>query len=242
MNYQINCIDLHSRCETALHRHSNYEILVIWEGEGRVKSSESVLPFKKGSILIIPPFALHQTIPHDTVRYLYINGDLKRNLHFEEITAICAFETEEAIFLSKMIEQNRFGNRDYLNALVEAFSLWIANHTARVSPLEAAIDKIVERISELYCDPTLSLKELLVGSGYAEDYIRSRFKAITKRTPNQFLCEMRIRHAVYLIETYQKAIPLTEICDKCGFCDYIYFSKRFKELIGKSPREYRDTL
>ena len=29
-----------------------------------------------------------------------------------------------------------------------------------------------------------------------------------------------------------------EIAEKCGYTDYVYFSRRFKQITGISPREY----
>ncbi|MBQ9760845.1 MAG: AraC family transcriptional regulator, partial [Clostridia bacterium] len=69
---------------------------------------------------------------------------------------------------------------------------------------------------------------------------RSCFKKITGKTPNEFLTEIRIKHACYLIDIYQDNLSLSEIAEKCGYLDYIYFSKRFKLVTGISPREYRN--
>lgn len=84
--------------------------------------------------------------------------------------------------------------------------------------------------------------EALIKSGYAEDYIRNRFKAKTGKTPTQFLTDIRIKRACFLIEVYKSSYSLTEISEQCGFTDYIYFSKRFKSITGFSPAEYKKRI
>lgn len=69
--------------------------------------------------------------------------------------------------------------------------------------------------------------------------MRSCFKKITGKTPNEFLTEIRIKHACFLIEVYRSELSLSEISEQCGYLDYVYFSKKFKSVTGMSPREYR---
>ena len=92
---------------------------------------------------------------------------------------------------------------------------------------------------ENYHDSNLSLNELLSESGYAQDYIRSHFKRITDKTPSEFLTQTRIEHASSLVETYANSLSLTEIAERCGYTDYVYFSKKFKQITGYSPRNYK---
>lgn len=62
----------------------------------------------------------------------------------------------------------------------------------------------------------MDLCEILNKSGYAEDYIRARFKYITGKTPVEFLSKVRISHACVLMDTYKSALTLNEISEKCG--------------------------
>jgi AraC-like DNA-binding protein len=82
------------------------------------------------------------------------------------------------------------------------------------------------------------MRSLLTKSGYAEDYIRAKFREITGYTPVEFLTKVRISQACSLIDMYGNSLQLSEIAEKCGYTDYVYFSRRFKALTGISPREY----
>jgi len=45
-----------------------------------------------------------------------------------------------------------------------------------------------------------------------------------------------------LIDLYRSTLSLQEIAERCGYTDYVYFSKKFKEVTGVSPRDYKKNL
>jgi len=106
------------------------------------------------------------------------------------------------------------------------------------SRIHGAVTHVIDQIATGFCDYDLDLQKLLDASGYAQDYIRAQFKRITGKTPIAFLTNVRIRHACHLIDTYGSAVPLTQIAEKCGYTDYVYFSKKFKSVVGVAPRTY----
>lgn len=63
------------------------------------------------------------------------------------------------------------------------------------------------------------------------------FKRRTKKTLSQFLNNVRITHAAYLLEEHDASI--SEVCYECGFNNLSYFNRQFKAIIGKSPLHYR---
>ena len=40
------------------------------------------------------------------------------------------------------------------------------------------------------------------------------------------------------MDIYKKHIPLSDIAERCGYNDYVYFSRRFKHITGICPRKY----
>ncbi|MBQ8146607.1 MAG: AraC family transcriptional regulator [Clostridia bacterium] len=66
------------------------------------------------------------------------------------------------------------------------------------------------------------------------------FKKVTGKTPNEFLTVIRIEHACFLMDIYHSKLSLAKISEQCGYLDYIYFSKKFKSIMGVSPRKYRN--
>ena len=83
----------------------------------------------------------------------------------------------------------------------------------------------------------LKVGELMRASGYAEDYIRSKFLKVTKMSPVKFLNHVRIKNAGDMLLSTE--LSINEVAQKCGFLDMAYFSKTFKSNLGMSPRKYK---
>ena len=56
-------------------------------------------------------------------------------------------------------------------------------------------------------------------------------------TPKQYIMRLRIRYAARLLKQSKKKV--SDIALECGFTDTNYFTARFKQKTGKSPKEYR---
>ena len=146
---------------------------------------------------------------------------------------------QEGKTLAQLIYDNRYGNSTYLSSLCTAYAYFLTQRFDIDSTMNQCVSNIISEISKSAFDPQINLALVLLKSGYSEDYIRSCFKKITGKTPNEFLTEIRIKHACYLIDIHQDNLSLSEIAEKCGYLDYVYFSKKFKSVMGLSPREYR---
>lgn len=107
------------------------------------------------------------------------------------------------------------------------------------SEIAQAVNRILSEIAENYTKPELNVTELLQSSGYAEDYIRAQFRAQLSMTPIQYLHKVRIDHAQSLIGIYGKSLSVSQLAEKCGFSDPIYFSRCFKNVTGMSPKTYQ---
>ncbi|RKN64072.1 AraC family transcriptional regulator [Paenibacillus ginsengarvi] len=68
-------------------------------------------------------------------------------------------------------------------------------------------------------------------------HFSSMFKKVFGMPPVQYLTRIRIEQAKRLL--VDREIPITEIAERCGFCNINYFDKVFKEQSGFTPKEYR---
>lgn len=66
------------------------------------------------------------------------------------------------------------------------------------------------------------------------------FKRRMEQTFSQFVNSVRITHATNLLLTEEWDI--LRICYECGFKNLSYFNRQFREIVGKSPREYRNAF
>lgn len=72
----------------------------------------------------------------------------------------------------------------------------------------------------------------------ASQTIRS-FRQAYGMPPHKYLAQQRIESAKYLLRT--SSLNIQAIALQVGFDDANYFSKYFKKLCGKSPKQYRDS-
>lgn len=239
MNYLINLIS----DETPPHKHKHYEIIIYTKGDGVFHTSEKDIRVEPGKILIIPPGTIHSSSSDcKTFERMYIGGDFNRVFSLPSITVIDNADKNEGLFLAKTIYNNRHSAHEYLSALINAFTHYMLKNIKTENEVFKSIRNITEKITENFYDFNLDLNALLKNSGYSEDYIRAQFKNITGKTPTEFLTEIRIAHACYLIDTYKNTLSLADIAEKCGYSDYVYFSKRFKSITGVSPRKYMEEV
>lgn len=83
----------------------------------------------------------------------------------------------------------------------------------------------------------ISLDDAAAIVGMNTQYFCRYFKRLIGKTLTEYINEVRIEKAVeYLIESDYKII---DIAVECGYENIGYFIKRFKEIKGMSPSEYR---
>lgn len=236
MEYIVNVTKAVSRP----HKHKKYEIIVYLNCYGTLYADNEEINITPGKIVIVPPGTEHYylTDKEDDFNRIYISGDFEHIFNFTSAVELSDNKKGEGITLAKMIYNNRFANREYITSLINAFAHFLLSISKIEDEISLEIKKIVNEISNNFSKCDICLNSLLKNSGYAEDYIRAEFKKVTGNTPNEFLTKARISHACYLIDMYKKSVPLNVISEQCGYTDYIYFSRKFKEIMGVSPRKY----
>ena len=233
MNYLINM----ATSISDYHQHNEYEIVICTTGDGVFSCTEDI-PVCRGSIAIVPPKASHKFYNSGTLERIYIRGDFNHLFSLTEPVVLQDNPEQEGLMLANMLYKYRFASQEYLAALIDAYMHHLMQSVKTEDRLHMAITQIIDGITNNFYDYHIDLKSILEGSGYAEDYIRAQFKKATGKTPNEFLTHVRIRHACFLIDIYGNVMPLSEIADKCGYTDYVYFSKKFKAITGVPPRQY----
>lgn len=236
MSYLINLI----KDEVPPHKHKNYEIIVYTNGSGLFHSTGKDIEVSPGKIIIIPPGTMHHSSkPAAALERIYINGEFNKVFFPTFTTVVLDNSANEGLQLAKMIYANRY-DHEYAESLINAFTHFLLQNIKMEDEIFLAVKDIIEKISNDFFNSNINLNTLMKKSGYAVDYIRAQFKKITGKTPIEFLTKIRINHACYLIDTYKNLFSLTDIAERCGYTDYVYFSRRFKHIMGVSPRKYME--
>lgn len=87
-----------------------------------------------------------------------------------------------------------------------------------------------------YQDPFLNMDSLCKITGTSRSHLSSQFKKETGLGYKEYLNEVRIGHAINLLE--KTDIKVQEVCDKVGFSNVEHFSRTFKDRTGVSPSTF----
>lgn len=93
------------------------------------------------------------------------------------------------------------------------------------------------RYMEENCTKPLTMATLSNSVKMSESSFRHQFKTVTGLAPIDYLIRLRCRRAA--LSMFYSDHSITDIALESGFSDGNYFSRKFKEVTGYSPREFR---
>ncbi|MDF2835483.1 MAG: hypothetical protein K0Q63_1123 [Paenibacillus sp.] len=99
------------------------------------------------------------------------------------------------------------------------------------------LDQITAYIRKQYRNPALKIQDIAADIHFSSAYLRYLFKRETKRSVWDYVTELRIEEAKYLLATTDK--KRYEIASEVGYESPEHFSRMFKRYTGISPADYR---
>lgn len=123
---------------------------------------------------------------------------------------------------------------ELVKQMVHKYCLLVRNHS--MQHYSRLVQHVILHIdTDLTAD--LSLKSHAVRFNVNASYLSTLFKKETGVTLTEYVNRARIDHAIFLLNATDMQIQT--IAQYCGIPDVNYFTKLFKKLIGKTPKEYR---
>lgn len=83
----------------------------------------------------------------------------------------------------------------------------------------------------------LTISEIAENIFISKSTLTKHFRKELSMSVNEYISDMAISEAEKLLSS--TTLSVFDISQKLGFSDQFYFSRKFKEYFGKSPREYR---
>ncbi len=238
-----------------LHVHDFVEIMWIRSGGGMLIAGGKSRKFSKNFLYISKPNEVHVLEPDKNTQmyYTYVAVDCRvmekfisevlceeEDYHKEQfIGASIKLSPFETSYLDRAASELAWQN-DSLVAILRfltnlywqlksTFSAtlpdmpdWLADACRRISnPENLALG--LPKFREI-CDKDMS-------------YINRAMRRYLNSTPTEFINDIRLRYAAWLLET--SPYPTSEISDKCGFSDLPYFCRKFKEKYDCTPTQFR---
>lgn len=124
-----------------------------------------------------------------------------------------------------------------IKEMIRKYCMLVKNHSLKGYSL--LVQKVITRIdSDLTADLSLKAQSGLLNVN--SSYLSTLFKKETGMTLTEYVNRKRIEHAIFLLNTTNMQIQTA--AQYCGISDVNYFTKIFKKIIGKTPKEYRDSI
>lgn len=162
---------------------------------------------------------------------LCFNKEVSKEFHDDLIQIVDLTPTEQAIQLLHLLHRLSL-KKDYTILSSTDMRQFTFEHSQR-------LDKVIKFISDNYAEP-ISLQDVSEIACMTTNSFCRFFKKKMNKPYTQFLNEVRIRNASRLL--MQQDLPVMEICYKVGYSSITNFNKKFKEIMGCTPKKYRQSL
>lgn len=221
-------------------RAKHHALHLVLGGEGVFSLGGKERGIARGSLFFVREGQSFSVRGGEDLAYFYISffgrraEELILRFGLEESDGV--FEGYEGLlpFWEDCQREAQAGNIDILCESVLLYSL------AKLSPVKGEIEDAISRViaitQERFTDHALTLPMVAKEIGYDPKYLSSLFKKKKGIAFTQYLRELRLRHAVFLME--RGVVSVKNIAFLSGFGDALYFSKVFSQSLGKSPKAY----
>jgi signal transduction histidine kinase/ligand-binding sensor domain-containing protein/CheY-like chemotaxis protein len=152
------------------------------------------------------------------------------------------FHREELeIILQKLIDLRKELQKRYAATILEIPQSTPPEETKANEPVYEVQDAFIAKLNSILeahlSDSEFGVPELSDAAGMSQMQVYRKLKALTGKTPSQFIRTFRLHKAVGLLKTTQ--LNVSEIAYEVGFSDPNYFSRTFHQEFGCPPAQYR---
>lgn len=137
---------------------------------------------------------------------------------------------EKTNSIQALIEINATMQDDYIQRVHQ-----YRQNKALSKPIRICVEQMRSRMEE-----NITLENFAKEFGYSTYYLSKKFKAETGQTFKDYLRNLRLERAKFLLRNTQMSI--LEISEKLQFCSASYFSDTFRKAYGISPTDFREEI
>lgn len=247
---RIVMYDIHTPYDFPIHWHEHIEMHYIMEGECVSKCENDTVSLKQGDVLVINSNELHQGF-EGNCRYICLI--LSPSFVVKQNSIINRKVTDGQIkYLFEQIIDEYHKNDPNSTRAISGYACLLMSHLYRnytykeyddsgyrdYSHKAIMMNKIIMHIHGHYTED-ISLEDMAEMFHISQYYFCHIFKQFTRKTLKEYVNILRIEKATELLKTTE--IPIGNIAFMCGFNDSNYFSRKFREINGRTPRSYRQT-
>lgn len=253
-----------------LHQHDVTEILVFLDGECEFFCEGKSYSLRRGDVVVVPPYAVHQAIVKnfdnyeriilsvsepllddfissspsmkENIVYQKTQGTYVLHLHSKNFTNVLTLVQAVTQRLAKGENPQSFS----INYLVYQVLQDIFEPSSSMpslsnkSVLDQRLVSILEYTQSHLTNPDLSLDHVAAYFHLNKYYFSHYFKNNMNLPFYRYVLLKRLSHAVTMIKENQMSIE--KIAMKCGFSDYSSFYRLFKKEYNLSPKKMQKRM
>lgn len=240
------------------HFHNCYELYYLAQGEITYFVEQNIYPVQRGQFILIPPGALHKTMPCHDQRHkrilVYIDAAFMEEFLKDDpglfdcfghtlLTVVKKSAAERILYAlldEAEGEQNPVMVKSLLGELLCLLGRWTA-HDALPSPDAggAAAEKVMEAVRYINAHFAQDIRlGTLAGALYiSPTYLSRCFRQVMGIPYCEYLNKVRVREAVRLLTDTD--LRVADIAPATGFHSDNHLCKIFRQVMGISPLQYR---
>ena len=225
------------------HFHSSYELIVVTSGHMTVGVDKNQYNLTAGDAVLVFPNQAHSLTSCGRSEHVLCIFSPRVVKAFNNLVADKIPDTP--LFRPSKFYVERLTELYLDNSLIEAkgvlYSLCAqfgksVKYRERTQRSENLLMKIFSFVENGYAGDC-SLEALARYTAYSTVYLSRYFKQYTGISYTDHVNRYRVNEAVYLINNTDK--KFLEIAFECGFNSVRNFNRKFKEVTGMTPNEYR---
>lgn len=252
----------HSRYEMKPHWHPEHEILHIRKGRFTLRLDGEVYNLKAGDVVFYPGGSIHTGTP-ENCEYTCILLNLSLMMKKHDICMDFAKKLDSGeIIINPVLPRNvpefseicdralkdfseRYDGYAFLVKadILEFFGRILNLHLYKKTDekngerVDGGLIKSVIKYMESNYSSNVSLQTLADLAHITPTHLCRCFKAVTGKTPIAYLLDYRLSKARHALLGSDR--PITDIALESGFNDISYFTRRFRERYGITPKQFK---
>lgn len=245
---------------TEAHNHSEFEILLITDGECDVTVNDNAYHAKSGDMIFINPMEVHSIKAYKSKPYshkcicfdcsIILDSTICESLKNESlhISHHIDVSTDNSAYLRSAfsdIIQSFEADDDYTKIEITSYISLMFAHLLKHSLIDKNVKKtkntvfckkVLEYIANHY-NENITSKETAEALSYNQSYFCRNFRKNFDKCFSDYINMYRIATSRKLLEG--KKMTITQIATECGFNSAAYFTICFKKHLGMLPSEYK---
>lgn len=222
-----------------LHFHRAYELIFVKSGRLEVTVNQTSYQLKKNQLIFIFSHHTHafKTIDDSEIMIILFSPELIGDF-FTEYKGLSPdnpiIELDQLPDLEKL--DSPFKQKGFIYQLCGELVDQSGFQKVESSTKTKLLHRMLLFVDENFQNDC-TLKHVAKHLRYDYPYLSKLFVQMTGMTFTEYLNNYRIYQACYLLKN--GSLSIAEIANLCGYNQLRTFHRNFKEIIGKSPREYR---